>query len=349
MARKPKAIEPQEAANMLAQPLVGHTDQQAALRSAIEAERLHHGWLLHGPQGIGKARFAAQLSAFLIADKARHSGELLDLDLNHPDARLLAQGAHPDAHTIDRFSKLDGKKPPRQIPVANVRTTLQKLQSTAAYGGWRTLVLDSVDELNAEGANALLKPLEEPPHSTLVVLIAHSLSAVLPTIRSRCRQLAFGPLDDENLIRWAQHSASDTTLAGLCSGRPGLLAQLAQRPQTAELFSTFCTLGANPRSAHADRLTFAAATNALDQESRALLLGLMDDWLSRRVRGLPEPVGFTTPDIALSASAKNTLAIFWSAQTDAIAVRQAINLDLNERMMALFQCLDAVYSQSVPT
>ncbi|MFK7792048.1 MAG: AAA family ATPase, partial [Devosiaceae bacterium] len=187
MARKVASASAPPKENQLAKPLVGHEAASATFIDAIHGGRMHHGWLLHGPKGVGKARFAAQAGAYLVAEAARQDTSSLTLDIDHPDARLIAQGAHPDAHWIDRFASLDGKKPPKQIPVAAVRSTLQKLQSTAAYGGWRVLVVDSVDELNNEGANALLKPLEEPPHNTAILLVAHTLSRVLPTIRSRCR------------------------------------------------------------------------------------------------------------------------------------------------------------------
>lgn len=351
MAPRSKSTPPAETANSFEHALLGHAQPQATLRSAIESDRLHQGWLLHGPKGVGKARFAAQASGFLLAEAARQAGEGLSFDTQDPQARLLAQGAHPDAHWIDRFTGLDGKKPPKQIPVGTVRSTLQKLQSTAAYGGWRTLVVDSVDELNIEGANALLKPLEEPPHQTLILLIAHSLAGVLPTIRSRCRPLAFSSLDGTDMARWATSQSLDDDLIGLCAGRLGVLSQLAANPDVVEVYATFCTLAAQagtPSANVADRLPFAAAFNALDPEGRLLLLGLLEDWLSRRVRGQAEPPPFASPQLTLGPSQMHPLAQFWSEQTAAVSVRQAINVDLSERMMALFQCLDDVYSQSEP-
>ncbi|MFK7791351.1 MAG: hypothetical protein AB8B88_01650, partial [Devosiaceae bacterium] len=289
--------------------------------------------------------------AYLVAEAARQDTSSLTLDIDHPDARLIAQGAHPDAHWIDRFAGLDGKKPPKQIPVAAVRSTLQKLQSTAAYGGWRVLVVDSVEELNNEGANALLKPLEEPPHKTVILLVAHTLSRVLPTIRSRCRHLAFSPLDQVSMQSLAPETANSETLLDLAQGRPGILAELASDEAVIEAYTVFCDLaadaGRNKSETVSARLSFTAAVNALAPESRNLLLALQEDWLSRRVRGVAEPAPLQTPTSSLSPHDQYVLANMWSEQTAAIAVRQAINLDLSERTMALFARLDEVYSQAM--
>ena len=59
---------------------------------------------------------------------------------------------------------------------------------------WRTVVIDAIDDLEAGGANALLKNLEEPPPSTVFLLVSHAPERLLPTIRSRCRLLRFSPL-----------------------------------------------------------------------------------------------------------------------------------------------------------
>jgi DNA polymerase-3 subunit delta' len=85
------------------------------------------------------------------------------------------------------------------IPVDEVRKTVGFLGSTAASGGWRVVIVDSLDELNAAGANALLKSLEEPPPRVLFLLIAHRPGRVLPTIRSRCRKLMLRPLGEADL------------------------------------------------------------------------------------------------------------------------------------------------------
>lgn len=318
----------------------------------MQGERMHHGWLLHGPKGIGKAKLAQQASAFLVADKARR-GEGLSVDVDHPDARLIAQGAHPDAFWLDKTTGSDGKKIPKTIPVGAVRSTLRKLHSTPAYGGWRAMVIDAIDDLNVDGANALLKPLEEPPRDTVLFLIVHSLSAVLPTIRSRCRHLALAPLGHEDMQSLAgvlapQSSPERTALAiSLASGRPGQMAALLAQTSCLDAYGDFCSLAAQAggKADLARRLQFASSLGGMAEKDRADLLGLVEDWLSRRVRGHSEPSPLPTPDYALTLQQQQALANLWSEHTAALSVRRAINLDLSETIMALFAALDQVYSQ----
>jgi DNA polymerase-3 subunit delta' len=337
----------------LDQPLVGHTAAQKTLLDALQGGRMHHGWLLHGPKGVGKARFAAQAAAYLVAENARQDTGSLDVDLSHADARLVAQGAHPDLHWIDRQTGSDGKKLAKKIPVGAVRSTLHKLQSTAAYGGWRVLVVDSVDELNVEGANALLKPLEEPSQRTALFLVVHALNQVLPTVRSRCRHLAFSPLEGvsmEKIALSADSSDHNDMAIALSGGRAGHMLSLSKDSQALDAYQDFCTLaaaaGERPDSKTiATRLTLAGSITAMAPETRELLLGLIEDWLSRRVRGEAEPRGLATSQQTVSLEAQNQLAALWSEHTEAIRTHQAINLDVSERIMVLFDRLDQVYSQ----
>lgn len=339
-------------------PVVGHNEAAQELAAAMQGQRMHHGWLLHGPKGIGKAKLAQQASAFLVADKARLD-DGLSVDIDHPDARLIAQGAHPDAFWLDKTTGSDGKKTPKAIPVGAVRSTLQKLQSTPAYGGWRAMVIDAVDDLNVDGANALLKPLEEPPRKTVLFLIVHSLSAVLPTIRSRCRHLALAPLGQDEMQGLAsvlapQSSVERTALAvSLANGRPGQMADLLADTSCLDAYADFCVLAADVggRSAMgqgglAKRLQFAGSLSGMAEKDRADLFGLLEDWLSRRVRRQNEPSPLPTPETALGLRQQQAVATLWSDHTAALSVRRAINLDISETIMALFAALDQVYTQN---
>lgn len=342
---------------LLEPPVVGHGEAAQELAAAMQGQRMHHGWLLHGPKGIGKAKLAQQASAFLVADKGR-LGDGLSVDTDHPDARLIAQGAHPDAFWLDKTTGSDGKKIPKAIPVGAVRSTLRKLQSTPAYGGWRAMVIDAVDDLNVDGANALLKPLEEPPRNTVLFLIVHSLSAVLPTIRSRCRHLALAPLEQDEMQNLAgvlapQSSPERTALAiSLASGRPGQMADLLSQTFCLDAYADFCVLAADVGGrlaggrGLADRLQFAGSLSGMAEKDRADLFGLMEDWLSRRVRGQSEPAPLPTPAHALGLQQQQVLANLWSEHTTALSVRRAINLDISETIMALFAALDQVYTQN---
>jgi DNA polymerase III subunit delta' len=161
----------------------GHDAQVGEFRAAVATRRLHHAWLLAGPRGIGKAGFAGEMLGALL------SGE--------HDARLLAAGSHPDVIRLERLTNEKTGTLARSITVDQVRALRERLTTATALGGRRVVIIDAVDELEGRGGpNALLKSLEEPPASTIFLLISHAPGRLLPTIRSRCRTLAFAPLDD---------------------------------------------------------------------------------------------------------------------------------------------------------
>jgi len=161
----------------------GHDGPAAMFRAAIAGGRLHHAWLLAGPRGIGKARFADSML-----------GSLLD---GEHDARLLAAGSHPDVIRLERLTNEKTGTLARSITVDQVRGLRERLTTATALGGRRVIIIDAVDDLEGRGGpNALLKSLEEPPASTIFLLVSHAPGRLLPTIRSRCRTLAFVPLDD---------------------------------------------------------------------------------------------------------------------------------------------------------
>jgi DNA polymerase-3 subunit delta' len=118
----------------------------------------------------------------------------LQVDADHPVARRIAAQAHGDLLVLERTINEKTNKLRQDIQVDDVRRTVTFFGSTAGEGGWRVAIVDAVDELNREGANALLKILEEPPRRAVLLLVSHSAARVLPTIRSRCRLLALRPL-----------------------------------------------------------------------------------------------------------------------------------------------------------
>jgi DNA polymerase-3 subunit delta' len=118
----------------------------------------------------------------------------LHVDTDHRVARRIAAQAHGDLLVLERTVNEKTNKLRQDIQVDDVRRTVTFFGSTAGEGGWRVAIVDAVDELNREGANALLKVLEEPPRRAVLLLVSHSAARVLPTIRSRCRLLALRPL-----------------------------------------------------------------------------------------------------------------------------------------------------------
>jgi DNA polymerase III subunit delta' len=185
--------------------LVGHAAAETALLRAWQSRRLHHAWLITGPRGIGKATLAFRFARFALAGS---HGDLfgggpasLDVAADAPVFRQVAGGGHPDLLTIERGYDEKRDRQRSEIVVDDVREVGRFLHLKAAVGGWRVVVVDSADEMNRNGANALLKILEEPPAQALLLIVSHAPGRLLPTIRSRCRRLALGPLADDTVAQ----------------------------------------------------------------------------------------------------------------------------------------------------
>src|SRR3954464_535667 len=163
--------------------LFGHREAETALLAAYRSGRIPHAWLIGGPHGIGKATLAYRMARFVLAHPDPHgpavqSATTLAVDRDHPVARRIAAQAQGDLLVLERTLNERGKLR-QDIAVDDVRRTVSFFGSTAGEGGWRIAIVDAVDELNAAGANALLKVVEEPPPRTLLLLISHARGQVL--------------------------------------------------------------------------------------------------------------------------------------------------------------------------
>lgn len=181
--------------------LFGHHDAEEAFLEAWRAGRLHHAWLIGGPEGIGKATLAYRVARFLLADRpgAASRATSLAIDAHHPVARQVAALSHPNLAVLRRAPATDKKAASATIPVEAVRRAVSLFGSTSADGGYRVCIVDSAEDLTIASANALLKLVEEPPPRSAFLIVSHAPQRVLPTIRSRCRRLQLQPLSDGDL------------------------------------------------------------------------------------------------------------------------------------------------------
>jgi DNA polymerase III subunit delta' len=196
-------------------PVMGHTAVKREWLSAASTGKLHHGWLLRGPRGVGKARLALQFAGYLLGA----ADDQLSMHAETQVGRLIAAGSHPDLRIVRRPIDDKGKQK-SEIPVDSVRELSEFFSLRPAMGGWRVAIIDAVDELNRFGANAILKTLEEPPSRAVLFLISHGEQMVLPTIRSRCRVLRCGALTEHDTL-------SALAMTGLAPNEAEQVAQLA--------------------------------------------------------------------------------------------------------------------------
>ncbi|WP_342354476.1 DNA polymerase III subunit delta' [Sphingomonas lutea] len=195
--------------------ILGHDRAVEQFSSAWAMRKLHHAWLLAGPRGVGKARFARAAATRLLAEAAGPAFEAAPLDTpaEHPMARLITAESHPDMRWIQRLPREKGEGLARNISVKQVRELGEFLGLTPALSDWRAIVIDPIDELETSAANALLKILEEPPPNSLFLLVSHAPGRLLPTIRSRCRRLDFQSLDDDVMASILERETPDVSAA----------------------------------------------------------------------------------------------------------------------------------------
>ncbi|HUS98476.1 MAG TPA: DNA polymerase III subunit delta', partial [Hyphomicrobiaceae bacterium] len=201
----------------LAERLFGHTAAEAMLAEAACSERLHHGWLMTGASGIGKATLAYRFAKFLLSranDRTQAPGSL-DCDPAGRGARQVVSLSHPGLLVIRRPYNFKDKRFKASITIDEVRRLRDFLGHKSADGSWRVVIVDPVEDMNANAANALLKSLEEPPARCVFLLVTSEPGRLLPTIRSRCRRLQLSSLTDTELDEAARASiaASDGTEA----------------------------------------------------------------------------------------------------------------------------------------
>lgn len=211
--QEPKAPHPRETFSF-----VGHDAEERALADALASDHVHHAWLVAGPKGLGKATLAYRFARAALGAK-RIGPRPLDVDPDDNIARRIVAQSHPDLFVLRRGFNERGR-PRREITVDDARDLAGFFALAPAEGGMRVAIVDAVDDLNRNAANALLKTLEEPPARSVLLLVCHAPGAALATIRSRCRRLAMRPLGDDE-VRTAMGERADAALVSLAKGRPG--------------------------------------------------------------------------------------------------------------------------------
>ncbi|UZK70004.1 DNA polymerase III subunit delta' [Sphingomonas sp. S1-29] len=212
-------------------PAIGNAAPRAAFAAAMAGGALHHAWLITGPEGTGKAGFAHDMARRMLAHAADPSLDpTAAVPAGHRIGALLDAGSHPDFRLLARLPK-DAEKPDqdvaRSITIAQVRTLQPMFATKPSMSSRRVVLIDSIDDLERGGANALLKNLEEPPAGTIFLLVSHAPGRLLPTIRSRCRLLRFAALEDAEVAAVLRHElpeAGDDEIAVLVragAGSPG--------------------------------------------------------------------------------------------------------------------------------
>ncbi|WOJ89405.1 DNA polymerase III subunit delta' [Methylocapsa polymorpha] len=186
--------------------LFGHAEAEGELLQSYRSGRLPQAFIIGGPPGVGKATLAWRLARFLLANPEPASAFVqaasdLFVAEDDPIARQVASLAHPDLFLLRRAWNEKTKKHFTDIRVDDVRRAIHMFQQAAGRGGYRICLVDSAEDLNPSGANALLKLIEEPPPRSLFLIVAHKPNRVLATLRSRSSKIALRPLGSSDIAQ----------------------------------------------------------------------------------------------------------------------------------------------------
>jgi DNA polymerase III subunit delta' len=321
--------------------LFGHREGERALLNAYRSGRIPHAWLIGGPQGIGKATLAYRMARFVLSHRNPQAApvqraETLAIDPSDPVARQITAGAHGGLLVLERG--LNDRGVLRTvITVDETRETISFFGSTAAVEGWRVCIVDTVDELNPNAANALLKILEEPPQQSLFLLVSHAPSRVLPTILSRCRKLPLRPLAIDDVVRAAagttEITAGDPALAEAAAASEGSVGRalnllggdaLKLQQRTAAMLATLPRV--DPRELHA----LGDALGTSDRVALAAFIDGIDRWISEKLR--VDDANANLPRLA-------RLAEVWEKIIRAARDTESYNLERKPLVFSVFSML----------
>ncbi len=320
------------------QAALGHDAARSTVLSQLAEGRLPGAIMLHGPQGIGKATLAFELASAILAATG-----------DEPANRVREQVAalsHPNLSLLRRRPK-DSKSFYSVIRVEDVRDLREALHHTRGRAGHRIAILDSIDDCNASAANALLKTLEEPPAETTFLLISHRPGQLLPTIRSRCHNLALRPLADHLLkavIVETLPQLDQPTLeraVHLAGGRPrrafetfalgeespvGALLLWLKRPEAMPISAELQLADVLGADAQGPAMSFA----------REILM----DWLAAEIREAAVQV----VDRRRLASATE----LWDKANALLSEADSVNLDMKQALVVIFDSIRKHCALTIP-
>ncbi len=315
--------------------LFGHEKIERDMRDLLMSRRLHHAWLIEGPRGLGKATLAWRAARFLLADDAP-IGEGLEISKKSPAWLLTMAMSHPDFLLLTPAAE----QKTQTITIDNVRAAQSFFSKSPALGRRRICIVDAVDNLNLNAANALLKLLEEPPDHAIFFLVSHNSGRVLATIRSRCRRLKLAPLADEDVqktikalapqLDQPQLDQPDIELAArLAHGCPGRALAFAQGGGLKLHRDLYRLLASLPEVSFSSIQSFCASLSGKEQQKYDLFCDLMLDWIAASTRSQLQDPARVAQGLRL-----------WDKISEIIRTGRRLNMDRSEAALNIFLALE---------
>jgi DNA polymerase-3 subunit delta' len=317
---------------------------EAPVRAFMEATdrgRLHHAWLLTGPEGVGKASFAYRAARRLLGARSiAGDPDPLASSPQDPACRMVAAQSHPDLMVLERWSEANPSR--KSIPVDEARRLPEFFSKAPAIADCRVAIIDAADDLNVNAANAVLKTLEEPSGRGVLFLVSHAPGRLLPTVRSRCRRLAFAPWAGSDLIGFVKErldlNVEDAErLAHMSRGAPGRALALAAGGALELDAQVEVILGRLPTS---DAPELLALTDSFRGGEGGQRFNLLMERIADRIHG---------EAAALAQAGAMAAADRWSGAWDRLsrlpAGVEALNLDRTDAFWSVMSDLRAVAAQ----
>ena len=342
--------------------VIGQHEAEQSFLTAYTSGRLHHGWLLTGPRGTGKATLAWAIARFLLATPPQQEDglfgappppETLHIDPEHPVAHRMRALSEPGlfllrrgpagSSTTERDKALKEGRFADVIRVDEIRRLHGFFGLSVADGGRRVVIVDSADDMTPQAANALLKMLEEPPARTTLLLLSHQPARLLPTIRSRCRTLRLAPLGPQDMAQALLQAGAEvpaqevTPLTTLAEGSVGAAMRLLTLDGLALYHEMLRLLSGLPALDRAALLSLADSCGGKGKEPRLDLVLTLTDQLAARlartgVTGAPPPEimrgeGAILGRLAPDAAAGRRWATVSQQAGDRARHARAVNID----------------------
>lgn len=330
--------------------LIGQQEAEQHIVQAAKGGRMPHAWLLAGPEGVGKATLAYRMARFFLSGLPM--GEDLSISRDMPAAKMIAAGSHPDLLVLERSFDEKKNKLHKNISIDDVRKIEPFLRLTSSQGFWRVALIDGADTLSHEGQNALLKILEEPPSHSLLILTAGNASALLTTIRSRCRVLKLPALSEKDMrllaARLPDGAGEGARADFYIAAAEGSVARLMRYSACgADVFySAWCDFLRDPGNAYT-RLRMAESWSERGNEALyATATEMMAAWLHRliaaKARG-EEPEALTEEEKPLVSGLYPQLHLarlmeLWDTLAAQERQTEQSNLDRKTALLTMLDC-----------
>lgn len=303
--------------------ILGQDSAVAVLGRSLAANRVAHAYLFTGIEGCGKRTTALALIEAIFCGRAEGCGSC-------PSCRKLASNHHPDLHLVEpdgAFIKID-----------QIRELQRQLALRPYEAPRKGCIIEAADRLHPAASNALLKTLEEPPGSAVLILLSANPAAVLPTIVSRCQQLHFSSLPQETVERLVMTGGVEPEAAHVAASlSEGSVAKALEIVSGAALeerthfIEAVCSLSGN------DAGRIFAFSEAFDKqkEKAAGMLEMLQSFLRDvllRLGGSPEIVNRDLATLVEQIAAHNSLDEVMGKIGTVSTVQQALQRNVNPRL-----------------